>query len=162
MNFLKNKGNIQTMTISSFLSLVSLRNHNCLGIFTIHHLLLTSNACQVSGPAPGSDLYAPLFCLSQKHLPIWANDCFFLLVFQFLYCCSITVVCIFSPPIPPTPAKPTSLPCFFPLLISTQDGLKKWEWGCIACRLKGGRGMIMKHRNSNPKKISVLDGDLFF
>ena len=34
--------------------------------------------------------------------------------FTLFYCCSITVVCIF-PTIPPTPAKPTSLPCFHPL-----------------------------------------------
>ena len=34
---------------------------------------------------------------------------------KLLYCCSITVVCIFSPPLPtPTLAKPTSLPCFHP------------------------------------------------
>ena len=29
---------------------------------------------------------------------------------HFLYCCSITVVCIFSPPLHSTPAKPPSLP----------------------------------------------------
>ena len=28
------------------------------------------------------------------------------------YWCSIIVVCVFSPPLYPTPAKPTSLPCF--------------------------------------------------
>ena len=33
---------------------------------------------------------------------------------KFFYCCSITVVCIFSPPLHPTPAKPTSLPCHHP------------------------------------------------
>ena len=32
----------------------------------------------------------------------------------FLNCCSLTVVCIFSPSLYPTPAKPTSLPCFHP------------------------------------------------
>ena len=32
----------------------------------------------------------------------------------FFYCCSITVVCIFSPLLYPTPAKPPSLPCFHP------------------------------------------------
>ena len=31
-----------------------------------------------------------------------------------IFYCSITVVCIFSPPFYPTPAKPTSLPCFHP------------------------------------------------
>ena len=30
------------------------------------------------------------------------------------YCCSITIVCIFSPPLYPTPANPTSLPCCHP------------------------------------------------
>ena len=35
---------------------------------------------------------------------------------KLLYCCSITVVCIFSPPLPPTPAKLTFLPCFHPPL----------------------------------------------
>ena len=42
---------------------------------------------------------------------------FFSSFFYFLklfYCCSITVVCIFSPHLSPTPAKPTSLPCFHP------------------------------------------------
>ena len=34
--------------------------------------------------------------------------------FKLLYCGSITVVCIYSPPLPPTSAKPTSLPCFHP------------------------------------------------
>ena len=37
--------------------------------------------------------------------------------FKFLklfYCCSVTVVCIFSSPLYPTPAKPTSIPCFHP------------------------------------------------
>ena len=43
------------------------------------------------------------------------------LVYSFLffsffnfYCYSITVVCILSPSLHPTPAKPTSLPCFHP------------------------------------------------
>ena len=36
------------------------------------------------------------------------------LFFFNFYCYSITVVCIFSPPLPPTPAKHTSLPCFHP------------------------------------------------
>ena len=39
---------------------------------------------------------------------------FFFNFFKLLFCCSITVVYIFSPPLPPTPAKPTSLPCFHP------------------------------------------------
>ena len=39
---------------------------------------------------------------------VWLN---FLKLF---YCCSITVVCIFSPPFYLTPAKPTSFPCFHP------------------------------------------------
>ena len=38
----------------------------------------------------------------------------FFSIFQLFYCCSIIVVCIFSPPLYPTPAKPTSLPCFHP------------------------------------------------
>ena len=36
------------------------------------------------------------------------------LIFKLFYCCSITVVCIFSPLLYPTPTKPTSLPCFHP------------------------------------------------
>ena len=35
----------------------------------------------------------------------------FVCFLKLLYCL-ITVVCIFSPPLYPTPAKPTSLPCF--------------------------------------------------
>ena len=41
----------------------------------------------------------------------------FLFLFTFkknIYCYSITVVCIFSPTLYPTQAKPTSLPCFHP------------------------------------------------
>ena len=33
---------------------------------------------------------------------------------KLFYSCSITVICIFPPPLPPAPAKPTSLPCFYP------------------------------------------------
>ena len=38
----------------------------------------------------------------------WLKICLFGLLFK-KNCCSITVVCIFSPPLHPTPAKPTSL-----------------------------------------------------
>ena len=38
---------------------------------------------------------------------------YFFSIFKLFYC-SVTVVCIFSPPLYPTPAKPTSLPCFHP------------------------------------------------
>ena len=34
--------------------------------------------------------------------------------FKLFYCCSIIVVCLFSPPLYATPAKTTSLPCFHP------------------------------------------------
>ena len=34
------------------------------------------------------------------------------LFFNLFYCCLITVVRIFSTPLPPTPSKPTSLSCF--------------------------------------------------
>ena len=36
----------------------------------------------------------------------------FVLFFKLFYCCSITVVCISPPRLPPTPVKPTSVPCF--------------------------------------------------
>ena len=45
-------------------------------------------------------------------IPLCKCTIVFLLNFKLFYCCSITVVCIFSPPLYPTPAKPTSLPCF--------------------------------------------------
>ena len=35
-------------------------------------------------------------------------------ILKLFYCCSITVVCIFPPPLSPTLAKPISLPCFCP------------------------------------------------
>ena len=38
----------------------------------------------------------------------------FFSIFKLFYYCSITVVCIFSPPLYPTPAKPTSLACLHP------------------------------------------------
>ena len=37
-------------------------------------------------------------------------QCDLIFLSSFFYCCSITVVWIFSPPLHPTPAKPTSLP----------------------------------------------------
>ena len=53
--------------------------------------------------------------------------------FKLFYCCSITVVCIFSPPLYPTPAKTTSLPSFHPLFIfrgkgkeGEREGEKHW------------------------------------
>ena len=45
---------------------------------------------------------------------IYFDNKFFIFKKKLLYCYSIIVVCIFSPPLPPTPAKPTSLPCFHP------------------------------------------------
>ena len=56
-----------------------------------------------------------LFRQISKNYSFWcaAEFCFH----KLLYCCSITVVCILSQPFPlPTPAKPTSLPCFHPPL----------------------------------------------
>ena len=44
---------------------------------------------------------------------MFSFDSFFS-IFKLFYCCSIMVVCIFSPPLYPTPAQPTSLPCFHP------------------------------------------------
>ena len=38
--------------------------------------------------------------------------CYFLV--SYITFCSFTVVCIFSHPVPPTPSKPISLPCFHP------------------------------------------------
>ena len=38
-------------------------------------------------------------------------------IFKLFYRCSITVVCVYSPPLTPTPAKPSSLPCFHPTLV---------------------------------------------
>ena len=66
-------------------------------------------------------------CLNYMHFKIFSNilksdyKSFFLSVLGFLFfffnlfcCCSITVACIFSPPLPPTPSKPTFLPCLHP------------------------------------------------
>ena len=47
-------------------------------------------------------------------LHILTSTCSLLGFFFKSFYCSITVVCIFSPPLYPTPAKPTSLPCFYP------------------------------------------------
>ena len=50
------------------------------------------------------------------------------LIFKLFYRCSITVVFIFSPPLCPTPAKPTSLPCFHPPLWSCPCVLYSSSW----------------------------------
>ena len=41
---------------------------------------------------------------------IWYSDFYYFLYFFNFYCYSITVVCLFSPSIHPTPASPTFLP----------------------------------------------------
>ena len=38
----------------------------------------------------------------------------FFSIIKLFNCSSTTIVCIFSPPLYPTPAKPISLPCFYP------------------------------------------------
>ena len=55
---------------------------------------------------------------------IWkqARCLLFFLIFKLFYRCSITVFCIFSPPLYSTQAKPASLPCFHPAL---------WFWLCV-------------------------------
>ena len=40
--------------------------------------------------------------------------CFFYFFIFYFYCYSITVVCLFSPSLHPTPAEPTSLPHLYP------------------------------------------------
>ena len=47
-------------------------------------------------------------------LMILNNFCSLIFLILILHCYSITVVCLFSPSLHPTPAKPTSLPCFHP------------------------------------------------
>ena len=60
-----------------------------------------------SGARPSWELYLRL----KDSKSFW-----FILFFSFFnfYCYSITVVCILSPSLHPTSAKPTSLPCFHP------------------------------------------------
>ena len=45
---------------------------------------------------------------------LWIRDRIISSFFKSLYCCSFTVVCIFSSLLPSTPAKRPSLPCFYP------------------------------------------------
>ena len=52
-----------------------------------------------------------ILCVQRWHTNFIRLYIFFNKIF---YCCSITLVCIFSPPLYPTPAKPISLPCFHP------------------------------------------------
>ena len=51
-------------------------------------------------------------CLKTQYHYILVDVC--LEDLSIFYCCSITFVCIFSPPVHSTPAKSTSLPCFPP------------------------------------------------
>ena len=44
----------------------------------------------------------------------WSNYLFFYYYFLNFYCYSVTVVCLFSPSLHPTPAEPTSLPHLHP------------------------------------------------
>ena len=66
------------------------------------------------------DIHIYMFVHSYKHihthrhfhsfLYLWVT----LIFFNFFYCCSSTVVSIFPPPLPPTPAIPTSHPSSHP------------------------------------------------
>ena len=55
-----------------------------------------------------------VFCYQKKFYLPPSHKNIILYLLSFFYCCSITVVCIFSPPLHPTPAKPTSLPHLHP------------------------------------------------
>ena len=55
-------------------------------------------------------LLPPLWLLSVCYL----FQCLWLYIFFNFYCYSITVVCLFSPSLHPTPAEPTSLPHLYP------------------------------------------------
>ena len=102
------------------MSIPELSNHNILESFNITqpnsvYLVYTSPV----QPFSSACLFTFLL-LSSNICLIWLEDkpsrgnkhIFFLL--NFFYCCSITVVCIFSPPLHPTLAKPTSLPHLHP------------------------------------------------
>ena len=69
---------------------------------------------------------------------------FFFLIFKLFYCCSFTVVCIFSPPLYPTPAKPISLPCFHPPL---------WFCPCVLHNTT----LVKKARNVDGLKVIFLN-----
>ena len=83
-------------------------------------LIPSQGTCLDCGPGPQQgvrerqphvDVY--LLVLLPPFLSLKINKIFFF--FKNFYCYSITVVCIFSPSLHPTPSKPTSLPCLHPL-----------------------------------------------
>ena len=73
------------------------------------------------------------------------NTFYFTLLFKLFYCCSITVVCIFSPPFPPNPGKPTSLPCSYPPL-----------WFC-PCVLYSSSWQPFSPLSPPPSPLAMLD-----
>ena len=80
-------------------------------------------------------------CEERKWGSFKSNHCSFTFnnffsIFKLFYCCSITVVCIFSPPLYSTPAKHTSFSCFHPL---------PWFCSCfLYCRGEGFSGTTIK------------------
>ena len=58
----------------------------------------------------------PIFCVYNQRRNWWVIWQLYFSFFFVFNCCSITVVCIFFPPLHPTLAKPTSLPHLHPLL----------------------------------------------
>ena len=67
--------------------------------------------------------YSRFLCLC-----LWRILVLTLFFLKLFYCCSVIVVCIFSPPLPPTPAIPTSLPCFHP---------SPWSCPCVLYNCSG-------------------------
>ena len=59
-------------------------------------------------------LYWPVFDWLWTFCPRMKSNYVFIFKKLFIYCCSITVVCIFSPPLHSSPANPTTLPCLHP------------------------------------------------
>ena len=70
------------------------------------------------------------FLSSVKTIPLFIDFLFFWF-HTLLYCCLLTVVCIFSRPLPPTPSKPTSLPSFHLLGDPSQFNLEQSNWGSL-------------------------------
>ena len=87
----------------SIYKIISCANNDDLLLSLLFGYLFISLSCLVALPRTSSTILFYFIFYSLTYF-----------IFFNFYCYSITVVCIFSPSLHPTPAKPTSLPCLHP------------------------------------------------
>ena len=89
--------------------------HSHMDLYLNFYLLLYLLLYVLCSKCEGKIRCAPfiLFMPILEIWKLWLSES--ISIFSFFYCCSSTVFCLLPPPLPTTPAIPTSYPCFHPL-----------------------------------------------